>query len=68
MRTTDWQTGRLEVVPLLFVDDIGSNVQRPLAAVVVGGFFTSAALALVVLPAVYRWLADWMGEQQGVEL
>jgi cobalt-zinc-cadmium resistance protein CzcA len=48
----------LGLVPLLLANDIGSNVQRPLAAVVVGGLFTSTALTLVVLPSVYRWFAE----------
>jgi len=45
-------------VPLLLADGIGSNVHRPLAAVVVGGLITSTLLTLLVLPAVYRWFAD----------
>jgi cobalt-zinc-cadmium resistance protein CzcA len=52
----------LGLVPLLLANDIGSNVQRPLAAVVVGGLFTSTALTLVVLPSVYRWFAEPMEE------
>jgi cobalt-zinc-cadmium resistance protein CzcA len=48
----------LGLVPLLLANDIGSNVQRPLAAVVVGGLFTSTALTLVVLPSAYRWFAE----------
>ncbi|MDZ7781486.1 MAG: CusA/CzcA family heavy metal efflux RND transporter [Halioglobus sp.] len=47
----------LGLVPLLLADGIGSNVQRPLAAVVVGGLVTSTLLTLVVLPSVYRWFA-----------
>jgi cobalt-zinc-cadmium resistance protein CzcA len=47
--------------PLLWADDIGSNVQRPLAAVVVGGLVTSTLLTLVVLPAIYRWVEETFG-------
>ena len=47
----------LGLLPLLLADGIGSNVQRPLAAVVVGGLVTSTLLTLVVLPSVYRWFA-----------
>ncbi|MEQ8991515.1 MAG: efflux RND transporter permease subunit, partial [Pseudomonadales bacterium] len=47
----------LGLVPLLLADGIGSNVQRPLAAVVVGGLITSTLLTLLVLPSVYRWFA-----------
>lgn len=48
----------LGLIPLLLADGIGANVQRPLAAVVVGGLVTSTLLTLVVLPAVYRWFAE----------
>ncbi|MFV1980889.1 MAG: efflux RND transporter permease subunit, partial [Rhodothermia bacterium] len=48
----------LGLVPLLLADDIGSNVQRPLAIVVVGGLVTSTLLTLVVLPSVYKWFAE----------
>lgn len=48
----------LGLVPLLLANGIGSNVQRPLAAVVVGGLITSTLLTLLVLPAVYRWFAE----------
>lgn len=46
------------LIPLLLANDIGSNVQRPLAAVVVGGLITSTLLTLVVLPSIYRWFAE----------
>jgi heavy metal efflux system protein len=52
----------LGLVPLLLANDIGSNVQRPLAAVVVGGLITSTLLTLVVLPALYKWFAEPMPE------
>jgi cobalt-zinc-cadmium resistance protein CzcA len=34
----------------------GSEVQRPLATVVIGGIVSSTLLTLLVLPALYRWL------------
>lgn len=34
----------------------GSEVQRPLATVVIGGIVSSTFLALVALPVLYRWL------------
>jgi len=34
---------------------VGSEVQRPLAIVVIGGLITSTLLTLVVLPVLYRW-------------
>ena len=47
----------LGLVPLLLADGIGSNVQRPLATVVVGGLITSTLLTLVVMPSIYPWFA-----------
>ncbi len=43
------------LLPLLVATGLGSDVQRPLAAVVVGGLFTSVVSTLLVLPAIYRW-------------
>ncbi|MBN8907737.1 MAG: efflux RND transporter permease subunit, partial [Rhodospirillales bacterium] len=37
---------------------VGSEVQKPLASVVVGGLVSSTLLTLVVLPALYSWLAE----------
>ena len=51
-------TAILGLIPLLLADGIGSNVQRPLAAVVIGGLVTSTLLTLLVLPSVYRWFAE----------
>ena len=50
-------TTGLGLMPLLFASGIGSEVQRPLAAVVMGGLVTSTVLTLLVLPAVYKWFA-----------
>lgn len=45
----------LGLLPLLFSSGAGSEVQRPLAAVVVGGLLTSTVLTLLLLPALYGW-------------
>lgn len=45
----------LGLIPLLFSTGTGSEVQRPLATVVVGGLFSSTLLTLFVLPALYGW-------------
>jgi len=45
----------LGLVPLLFSSGAGSEVQRPLAVVVVGGLVTSTALTLLLLPSFYAW-------------
>ena len=51
-------TTLLGLLPLALAQGIGAEVQRPLATVVIGGLFTSTALTLVVLPALYRRLAE----------
>ena len=50
-------TTALGLVPLLLSSGTGSEVQRPLATVVIGGLVTSTVLTLLVLPAIYRWFA-----------
>ncbi len=44
----------LGFVPMALNSGIGSEVQRPLATVVIGGIISSTLLTLVVLPALYR--------------
>jgi cobalt-zinc-cadmium resistance protein CzcA len=39
---------------MLFANGPGSEVQRPLAIVVIGGLLTSTALTLVLLPILFR--------------
>ena len=51
-------TTSLGLLPLLFATETGSEVQRPLATVVVGGLFTSTILTLLVIPALYQWFAN----------
>jgi cobalt-zinc-cadmium resistance protein CzcA len=43
----------LGLVPFLFAQGPGSEIQRPLAIVVIGGLVSSTALTLLLLPAVY---------------
>ncbi len=50
-------TTALGLIPLLFAAGTGSEVQRPLATVVIGGLFTSTILTLLVLPALYKWFS-----------
>ena len=45
--------------------DIGSETQRPLAIVVIGGLFTATLLTLVVLPALY--VAWFSGQKSRTE-
>ena len=46
-------TSALGLIPLLLATGVGSEVQRPLATVVVGGLFSSTLLTLFVIPALY---------------
>jgi cobalt-zinc-cadmium resistance protein CzcA len=45
----------LALIPMLFAVGPGSEVQRPLAVVVIGGLISSTALTLIVVPTLYRW-------------
>ena len=47
----------LGLVPLLLSRGMGSEVQRPLAVVVVSGILTSTLITLFLIPALYRWFA-----------
>jgi len=44
----------LGLIPMLLSSGVGSEVQRPLATVVVGGLFSSTLLTLFVLPSLYH--------------
>jgi cobalt-zinc-cadmium resistance protein CzcA len=44
----------LGLVPFLFATGPGSEIQRPLAIVVIGGLITSTLLTLVVVPTLYK--------------
>ncbi len=46
----------LGFVPMAFNTGVGSEVQRPLATVVIGGILSSTLLTLIVIPALYRVL------------
>ncbi|WFP48977.1 efflux RND transporter permease subunit [Methylomonas sp. EFPC3] len=48
----------LGLVPFLFAVGPGSEVQKPLAIVVIGGLISSTLLTLVVLPVLYGWFDD----------
>ncbi len=48
----------LGLIPFLFATGPGSEVQKPLAIVVIGGLLSSTLLTLVVLPTLYRWFDE----------
>ena len=45
------------LVPMVLSSGTGSEVQHPLASVVIGGLVTSTVLTLLVIPALYKWFA-----------
>ena len=54
----------LGLLPMALSHEIGSETQRPLAIVIIGGLFTATLLTLVVLPALY--VAWFGGRAEGV--
>jgi cobalt-zinc-cadmium resistance protein CzcA len=50
----------LGFVPMALSTSPGSEVQRPLASVVIGGLVTSTVLTLFVLPTLYLMLTRWL--------
>jgi cobalt-zinc-cadmium resistance protein CzcA len=57
----------LGFIPMALNTGIGSEVQRPLATVVIGGIISSTLLTLVVLPALYRLLHSAGEEKNTVQ-
>ena len=51
----------LGLLPMALSHDIGSETQRPLAIVIIGGLITATLLTLVVLPALY---VAWFGNEK----
>lgn len=52
------------LIPLLFATGPGSEIQKPLAIVVIGGLITSTLLTLILLPIFYRWLESKPPEKE----
>jgi cobalt-zinc-cadmium resistance protein CzcA len=48
----------LGLIPFLISNGPGSEVQRPLAIVVIGGLITCTLLTLVVVPTIYHWFDE----------
>jgi cobalt-zinc-cadmium resistance protein CzcA len=55
----------LGLAPAALASGLGSDVQRPLATVVVGGLVTATALTLLLLPALYYLLERWQEQREG---
>ena len=54
----------LGMLPAALARGIGSDVQRPLATVVVGGLVSATVLTLFVLPALYYMIERWMEKRR----
>ena len=48
-------------IPMVLSTGIGAEVQRPLAAVVIGGVISSTVLTLLILPTLYLWFEEKSG-------
>ena len=57
----------LGLIPLALAQGPGSEVQRPLAIVVIGGLITATLLTLVVLPIVYRYVSEYKSRRLSQE-
>jgi len=57
-------TTALGLIPMLLSSGVGSEVQRPLATVVVGGIITSTLLTLFVLPVLYAFFSQRVLERE----
>jgi Cu/Ag efflux pump CusA len=54
----------LGMVPLVIGSGAGKEILQPLAVVVLGGLFTSTALTLLVLPALYSLFGKFIVEKK----
>ena len=52
-------TSALGMLPLAIASGAGNEILQPLAIVVLGGVFTSTALTLLVIPALYAKFGQW---------
>ncbi len=51
------------LIPMLLAGGTGSEIQKPLATVVVGGLVTSTLLTLLIIPSVYGWFEKSKAEE-----
>lgn len=50
-------TSALGLIPMLMSNGVGSEIQRPLASVIVGGLITATLLTLFVVPSLYKFFS-----------
>ena len=56
------------LIPLLLATGVGSEIQRPMATVVIGGLVSSTLLTLLVIPSLYPWFSRrWVRKNLKVE-
>ncbi|MCY7393237.1 MAG: efflux RND transporter permease subunit, partial [Leptolyngbyaceae cyanobacterium CAN_BIN12] len=53
-------TSALGMLPLAIASGAGNEILQPLAIVVLGGLFTSTALTLLVIPAIYAKFGKYL--------
>jgi cation efflux system protein involved in nickel and cobalt tolerance len=53
-------TSALGLAPLVFFGGSGKEILQPLSIVVLGGLFTSTALTLLIIPAMYCRFGKWL--------
>jgi len=51
-------TSALGLIPILFSNGMGAEIQKPLATVIVGGLISSTLLTLLILPSVYYFFSN----------
>ena len=56
-------TATLGLLPLLVLRLHGTEIERPLAVVMIGGLLTSTLFTLLVLPAFYLQVHTWLGKR-----
>jgi cation efflux system protein involved in nickel and cobalt tolerance len=61
-------TSALGTLPLVLSNEAGNEILRPLAIVVLGGLFTSTALTLLVIPAIYAKFGRWLIPKQKADV
>ena len=61
-------TSALGMVPLVIGSGAGKEILQPLAIVVLGGLFTSTALTLLVLPALYSQFSRFLIPKRNVSI
>jgi len=48
-------TSILALLPFLFIDGLGADLQKPLALAVIGGLSVGTFISLFFLPILYKW-------------